>query len=279
MTVVNPTVAEATTQAATRPAAARFQHLFAHRDLLLAWTLRTIRARYKQSIIGGLWAVLQPTASTAIFSLVFTYFVAIDTGNIPYIVFSYVAMVPWTLFTTSITDMVDSLVANMNLVSKIYFPREILPISAMLARLLDYAIALALLIVLMIYYRIAFLTPYLLYLPIILAVQIALALGLGFIGAALNVFYRDVKHLIMLGLQIWLYASPIIYPVAKVPVWLRPYYFLNPMAGVIEAYRAILLSQQAPGSYLMSAGAISFVVLVIGYYFFKQVEFQFADVV
>ena len=257
----------------------RFKHLFAHRDLLLAWTLRTIRARYKQSIIGGLWAILQPTASTLVFSIVFTYFVKIDTAGIPYIVFSYVAMVPWTFFTTSISDMVESLVGNMNLVSKIYFPREILPIAALLARLLDFAIAIALLILLMLYYRVPFLTLNLLYLPLILAIQVALALGLGFIGAALNVFYRDVKHLITLGLQIWLYASPIIYPVAKVPEWLRPYYFINPMAGVIEAYRAVLLNQQTPDVTLITAGVIAVLVLAIGYFFFKQVEFQFADVV
>ena len=261
------------------PARDRFQHLLAHRDLLVAWTLRTIRARYKQSVLGGLWAILQPTASTIIFSLVFTYFVPIDTGGIPYIVFSYVAMVPWTLFTTSIADMVDSLVGNMNLVSKIYFPREILPLAALLARVLDFGIAVGLLILLMLYFRVPFLTPALLYLPIILVVQMALALGLGLIGAALNVFYRDVKHLIVLGLQLWLYASPIIYPVAKVPEWLRPYYFINPMAGVIESYRAVLLAQQAPGNYLITSACIAIIVLVAGYYFFKKVEFQFADVV
>ena len=269
------TVAEVTAGRSTN----RFKQLAAHRDLLGAWTLRTIRARYKQSIIGGLWAILQPTASTLVFSLVFTYFVKIDTAGIPYIVFSYVAMVPWTLFTTSISDMVDSLVGNMNLVSKIYFPREILPIAALLARLLDFGIAVALLLLLMFYYRIPFLTPNLLYLPLILAIQVALALGLGFIGAALNVFYRDVKHLIALGLQIWLYASPIIYPVAKVPAWLRPYYFVNPMAGVIEAYRVVLLNQQAPGASLFTAVVVALVVLAAGYLFFKQVEFQFADVV
>jgi lipopolysaccharide transport system permease protein len=275
MTVAEVTLAEGS---ATRPKS-RFKHLIAHRDLLMAWTLRTIRARYKQSIIGGLWAILQPTASTLVFSIVFTYFVKIDTAGIPYIVFSYVAMVPWTFFTTSISDMVESLVGNMNLVSKIYFPREILPIAALLARLLDFAIAIVLLILLLVYYRVPFLTPNLLYLPLILAIQGALALGLGFIGAALNVFYRDVKHLITLGLQIWLYASPIIYPVAKVPDWLRPYYFMNPMAGVIEAYRAVLLNQQTPDASLITAGVIAALVLVIGYFFFKQVEFQFADVV
>ncbi len=258
---------------------AKLSTLYSNRELLTAWTMRTIRARYKQSILGGMWAILQPTATAIIFSIIFTRFVKIDTGNIPYIVFSYTAMAPWTLFTSSISDMTDSLVANMNLVGKIYFPREILPIAAVLARLLDFAISLVLMALFMLVYRVEVNPTLLLFFPVILATQLCLALGLGFIGAALNVFYRDVKHIIALGLQIWLYASPIIYPIEQVPEWLRPYYFLNPMAGIIVSYRDILLKQQAPGYYLGISAVIAAVALVVGYRFFKRVEFQFADVV
>jgi lipopolysaccharide transport system permease protein len=258
---------------------AKLSTLYSNRELLTAWTMRTIRARYKQSILGGMWAILQPTATAIIFSIIFTRFVKIDTGNIPYIVFSYTAMAPWTLFTSSISDMTDSLVANMNLVGKIYFPREILPIAAVLARLLDFAISLVLMALFMLFYRVEVSPTLLLFFPVILATQLCLALGLGFIGAALNVFYRDVKHIIALGLQIWLYASPIIYPIEQVPEWLRPYYFLNPMAGIIVSYRDILLKQQAPGYYLGISAVIAAVALVVGYRFFKRVEFQFADVV
>ena len=133
---------------------AKLSTLYSNRELLTAWTMRTIRARYKQSILGGMWAILQPTATAIIFSIIFTRFVKIDTGNIPYIVFSYTAMAPWTLFTSSISDMTDSLVANMNLVGKIYFPREILPIAAVLARLLDFAISLVLMALFMLFYRV-----------------------------------------------------------------------------------------------------------------------------
>ncbi len=251
----------------------------AYRPLLSAWIVRTIRARYKQSFLGGLWAVIQPTMATIIFSIVFTYFVPIDTGGIPYVLFAYTAMAPWTFFTTALMDMVESLVINMNLVSKIYFPREILPIAALLARLLDFGIASLLLIAMMIYFRIAVDPITLLYLPAVVAIQMALALGLGFIGAALNVFYRDVKHLVTLVIQLWLYASPIIYPIERVPDWLRPYYFINPMAGIIQSYRDILLKQQIPGSYLFFSLAFAAVILLVGYRFFKKVEFQFADVV
>lgn len=250
-----------------------------HRPLLYAWIVRTIRARYKQSVLGGLWAIVQPTVATLIFSIVFTYFVPVDTGGIPYVLFSYVAMAPWTFFTTALADMVESLVINMNLVSKIYFPREILPIAALLARLLDFGIASILLIGLLIYFRVRIEPTALVFLPAVLAIQLALSLGLGFMGAALNVFYRDVKHIIALVIQVWLYATPIIYPINTVPAWLRPYYFLNPMAGIIEAYRDILLRQQGPSAYLLISLLIAAVVLLVGYRFFKKVEFQFADVV
>lgn len=253
--------------------------LYQQRDLLWAWTMRTIRARYKQSALGGLWAIIQPATAAIIFSVIFTYFVPIDTEGVPYLLFSYTAMVPWTLLTTSTGDMVDSLIANMNLVSKIYFPREVLPVAALLARLLDFSIASAVLTVLIFFFRVPIVPALLLYLPVILAAQLALMLGVGLIGAALNVFYRDVRHVVALGLQIWLYASPIIYPVDRVPERFRSYYFLNPMAGIIESYRDVLLYQKAPEGYLFIAVAIAATVLAFGYWLFKRLEFQFADVV
>jgi lipopolysaccharide transport system permease protein len=256
-----------------------FLTLYTYRDLLVAWTVRTVRARYQQSVLGGVWAVLQPAATVAIFTIIFTRFVPIDTGGIPYVVFSYSAMVPWLLFSTSITDMVDSLVGNMNLISKIYFPREVLPLAALFARLLDFIIAESILIVLMIYYQMpVFITGWLL-LPFILLIQLVLALGIGFLGAALNVFYRDMRHLFVLVLQLWLYASPIIYPVTAVPERFQTLYFLNPMAGIIEAYRAVLLYEQMPGPYLGLSAIISLLILAIGYLFFKRVEPKFADVI
>lgn len=253
--------------------------LFRYRDLLEAWTWRIVRSRYQQSVLGGLWAIIQPAATVAIFSLIFNRFMHLDTGGVPYVIFSYATMVPWTLFATSLSDMVNSLVDNMNLVAKIYFPREILPISATSARLIDFGIASVVLVVLMILFQVPpFLTGWL-YLPLILVTQIALGLGLGLAGAALNVFYRDIKHLIALGLQVWMYASPVIYPSSIVPEQLRPLYFLNPMAGIIEAYRNVLLYQKLPDVYLIWAALASFAILLAGYWFFKRVDFQFADVV
>lgn len=256
-----------------------FRRLIQTRDLLQAWTWRIIRARYQQSVLGGLWAIIQPAATVAIFSIIFTLFVRVDTGGIPYVLFSYATVVPWTLFSTSLTDLTDSIVGNMNLVTKIYFPREVLLIAATFARLIDFGIASALLLVLMMFYRIPLFGINWLYLPIVLFIQVALALGLGFIGAALNVFYRDVKHLIGLGLQIWLYASPVIYPVSAIPQELRLVYFVNPMAGILASYRDILLFGQSPGSYLIWSAFAAFSLMLLGYWFFKRLEFQFADVV
>jgi lipopolysaccharide transport system permease protein len=249
------------------------------RDLLLAWTGRTIRARYQQSLLGWLWAIVQPAAQVAIFTVIFTLFVRIDTGDTPYPVFSYVALVPWTLLGASLSDMSQTLVANMNLVAKIYFPREILPIAAMLARLMDFGVAVGLLVLLMLYYQVPAFPAGWLCLPLILAIQLALMLGLGLACAAANVFFRDVQSLLALGLQLWFYASPIIYPVSMVPESLRRFYFLNPMAGVLEAYRDVLLNRQWPGTYLIPSAIAAVAVLLIGYWFFKRVEFQIADIV
>lgn len=253
--------------------------VFQSKDLLLAWTNRTIRGRYQQSLLGWLWAIVQPVASVAIFSVIFTMFVPVDTGSIPYPVFSYVAVVPWAFLSTSLQDMTISLVQNMSLVTKVYFPREVLPVAAMLARLLDFAVAAVVLVFLMVLYRVELFAAGLIFLPVILAVQIMLVLGLGLITSAANVFYRDVQPLLTLVVQLWFYASPIIYPVSLVTEQYQFLYFLNPMAGILEAYRAVLLYQTLPGSSLVVAGVISAVVLVFGYWLFKRVEFQFADIV
>lgn len=248
-------------------------------ELLWAWTVRTIKARYQQSLLGGTWAVVQPAAAAIIFSVVFTRFVPIDTAGVPYLVFSYAALAPWTLFSGSVTDMVESLVGNMNLIGKIYFPREVLPAAAALARLLDFAIAFAILIVLLLVYRLpVFTTPWLT-LPVILLVQTMFTVGLGLAGAALNVFYRDMRHLFILVLQLWMYASPVIYPVSAVPEQYRGIYFLNPMAGILAAYRAVLFDQQLPGPYFLLASVLSLLTLAGGYLFFRKVERRFADVV
>lgn len=248
-------------------------------DLLVAWTRRSLRARYQQSLLGGAWAVLQPVAQVAILTLVFTRFVPIDTSPVPYAVFSYVAVLPWTFFSTGVTDMVSSLVDNMSLVTKIYFPREIFVFGAVLARLVDFLIASLVLLALMVYFQLPLFSPAWLLLPGVLLVQLTLMAGLGLLGAAIHVFYRDIRYVLLLGLQLWLYLSPVIYPASRIPEDLRDLYYLNPMAGVLTAYREILLHGQLPGQYLLTAALIAVVLFVVGYAVFKRLELQFADVV
>ena len=243
------------------------------------WTSRTIKGRYQQSYVGWLWAVIQPIATVIIFTILFTYFVPIDTGDTPYPVFSYVAVVPWTFLASSLTDMTNSLIGNMNLITKIYFPREALPLADMFARLLDFGVSATLLVLLIVYYQVPINPPGWLSLPIILIIQMALISGLGFTTSALSVFSRDIQPLLTLGLQLWFYASPIIYPVSVVPERFRTLYFLNPMAGILEAYRDVLIRGVLPGEYLIISAIESLLILVIGYWFFKRVEPVFADII
>jgi len=254
-------------------------NLFQSWDLLREWTSRNIRARYQQSVLGWFWAIIQPAAQAAIYTIVFTLVVRVDTGNIPYVLFSYLAMVPWTLLATSLVDMSNSLVDNMSLVNKIYFPREVLPIAAMLARLMDFGVATLLIVILMLIYKPPVFALGILFVPVILFVQLVLMLGIGLATAAANVFVRDIRSLMVLGIQLWFYATPIIYPASAVPENLRPYYYLNPMNGIIESYRDVLLRSQVPGPYLLSSVVISLLIFALGYWFFKRVEFQFADIV
>ena len=253
-----------------------------YRELIYAWTYRTVQARYQQSLLGVLWAIAQPVAQVAIYSFIFTIIVQVDTGGIPYPIFNFAAMAPWLFFSASLTDMVGSLVVNMNLVKKIYFPREILPIAAMLARLLDFGIGLLIIFALMLFYDLPIFPSQLLMLPVIILIQIVLMAGLGLIGSALNVFYRDIQHVFTLLIRIWMYACPVVYPIAQIPERYQRIYFLNPMSGIIEGYRAVILYGEFPdhtGYSLSVAAAVSGVIFIIGWAVFKFAEPKFADIV
>ncbi len=254
-------------------------NLWGQRELLGVWTAREVRIRYKQSVLGVLWALLQPLAFTFMFTVVFSYVVQVPTDGIPYPIFSFTALLPWTLLTASISFGVPSLVGNMNLVTKIYFPREILPLAAMFAALVDFLVASLIYVAMLLWYRLP-LYPTALLLPLLLVVQTALALGLVLLGAAALVFYRDIRFVVPLTLQLWLYASPVIYPASLVPAQWQWLYALNPMVGLLEGYRAILLHGVWPSpATLAPAVVISTVLLVAGYAWFKRVEPSFADMI
>jgi len=255
------------------------QTLYHYRDLLWLWTAREIRVRYKQSLLGVAWAVLQPLVLTVVFTLVFSRLVQIDTDGVPYPVFAYAALVPWTFFATSLSFGIPSLINNLNLVGKIYFPREILPLANIGAALLDFGMAALVYAAMMLIYHIP-LTINVLWVIPLLALQITLTIGVTLIGAALIVFFRDVRFVIPLLTQVWMYASPVIYPASLVPPQYQLLYFLNPMAGIIDGYRRALVYGQPPlAPAILLATITSVIVLCIGYVTFKRSEPLFADLI
>lgn len=253
--------------------------LWLHRELLWVWAAREVRVRYKQSLLGAGWAILQPLALTLMFSLVFTLVVPIPTADVPYPIFAYTALLPWTFLASSISFGVPSLVNNMNLVTKIYFPREVLPLATIAAAGVDFLVGGLVLVGMMLWYRVP-LYPTALLLPVLLLIQMILTFGVTLIGATALVFYRDVRFLVPLFLQLWLYASPVIYPVSLIPARWRGLYFLNPMAGLLEGYRAVLLYGHWPDRQaLATAAVVALALAVVGYSWFKRLEPRFADLI
>lgn len=255
------------------------RRLFAYRELLLNWTLRQIRVRYKQSLLGIAWAILQPLSMMLVFTVVFSLFAKIPSDGIPYPIFSYTALLPWTMFATSISFGVPSVVQNMDLVTKVYFPREILPISAVMAAFVDFAVASVVFAALMVHYRVP-VTWHLVWVPILLVLQVVLTLGLVLTASAINVFYRDIRFVVPLAMQIWMYATPIIYPMSSVPERLRFLYMVNPMAPIIDGYRKLILFSETPEPrHLAMAALLSLTLCFGGYWYFKRAEMHFADLI
>jgi lipopolysaccharide transport system permease protein len=250
-----------------------------YRDLLWLWAAREVRVRYKQSLLGVAWAILQPLALTVVFTLIFSLMVRVDTQGIPYPIFAYSALVPWTFFSTALSFGIPSLVNNMNLVTKIYFPREVLPLASIGAAFVDFAAAAVVFVGMLILYGVRPDAHALWIIPL-LGIQLVLTMGVTLLGSATIVFFRDVRFVVPLLIQVWMYATPIIYPTDLVPESLRPYYFLNPMAGIIDGYRRALLMGEAPQmTALLLSAVISCLLLVLGYALFKRVEPLFADLI
>ena len=260
---------------------AHVQNLVRFRELIGMWAFREIRVRYKQSLLGAAWAVLQPLALMLIFTFVFSQIARIPTDE-PYPIFSYTALLPWQLLATSITFGVNSLINNMNLVTKTYFPREVLPLGVIGAALFDFLIASSIFVLLMIYYDVQ-VTIYFLWIPVFLVIQIFLMLGVSLIGAALTVFYRDVRFVVPLAIQLWMYATPIIYPLELVDRSLPQYrtlYALNPMVGIVESYRNVILRGVPPNfTDLGLAAAVSIILFIVAYIIFKRLEVLFNDLI
>lgn len=256
-----------------------WRELWEYRELLYFLVWRDIKVRYKQTALGAAWAVIQPFFSMIVFSIFFGMLAHMPSEGIPYPVFTYVALVPWTFFANALTMASNSLVEQERVITKVYFPRLLVPAAAVLAGLVDFAIAFVVLLGMMLFYGIlpgwAVLT-----LPFFILLAAATALAVGLWLAALNVQYRDVRYTIPFIIQFWLFATPVVYPSSLVPQAWRALYGLNPMAGVVEGFRwALLGNVPAPGPILAVSTLTVIVLLVGGLYYFRHMEESFADII
>jgi lipopolysaccharide transport system permease protein len=256
------------------------RQLITYRELLAAWTVRDVKVRYKQTFLGIAWAVIQPLSLMLIFTLVFAGFMKLPPEQgLPYPLFAYAGLLAWTLTATSLSFAVTSLTRNAYVLTTTYFPRDILPISAVAASGADFALAGLVFAGLIVAYQVR-VSTWLALVPLILVIQLALTIGLALWASALNVFWRDVHFVVPLALQLWLYASPIVYPIRLVPPQWSFIYRSNPMAGLVEGYRAVVLRASPPDwGALAGAAAVSAAILVSGYIYFKHAEPEFADVI
>jgi len=253
--------------------------LWPYRELLYFFVWRELKVRYRQTLLGALWIVLQPVVSMVVFSVLFGRLLGVPSGDIPYPLFAYAALLPWNYFASSLNRSSTSLVSNAHLLTKVYFPRLLLPIAAVLSGLVDFGIAFLVFIGLVFYYGVTLQLTILL-LPAFLLLAMLTALAFGLWLTALNVRFRDVNYIIPYLIQVWMYATPVIYGSTLIPERFRFLLALNPMTGVVEGFRWALLGQgSAPGPILAVSAAIVLALLVSGLYFFRQMERSFADVV
>jgi lipopolysaccharide transport system permease protein len=255
------------------------KEIWKYRELLYFLTKRDIKVRYKQTFLGGLWAIIQPLFSMIVFTLFFGKLAGVPSDGIPYSVFVYAGLLPWTYFSNALSSSGNSLIESQNLIKKIYFPRLIIPASASLAGLLDFFVAILVLGFLMIYYRFLPGVEIILF-PVLVGLTFLCAVGVGMWLSALNVEYRDIRYVIPFLIQIWMFVSPVIYPVKMIGESYRWLLALNPMGGIIAAYRASLLGYKpVDWSLLMISTSIILTLFVSGVYYFRRMEKNFADVV
>jgi len=256
----------------------RFDEIWAYRELLYFLVWREIKVRYKQTALGVGWAVAQPFCTMVVFSLVFGKLGRLPSDGLPYPVFAYAALLPWQLFAFALTESSQSVVANQRLITKVYFPRLIVPIASVCVGLLDSLISFVVLIGLMAYYGLTP-GPAVATVPLWMLVAVLTALSVGVWLAALNVRYRDIRYTLPLLTQLWLLATPVAYSLSLVPAEWRPLYALNPMVGVVEAFRWALLGGRELSYAVWVSAAVSIVVLIGGLFYFRRTERTFADVI
>ena len=255
------------------------REVWAYRELLYFLVWRDIKVRYKQTVMGVAWAVLQPVMTMVIFSFIFGSLANLPSDGIPYPIFTYTALLPWQLFSQSLSQSTSSLVTSKNLITKIYFPRLVIPVASPLSSLVDFFISLVVLVGLMIFYKIE-LTPRIIYLPFMIAFAVLASLSVSLWLSSLNVRYRDIQHTIPFIIQFWQYATPIAYSISIIPEEWRMLYGLNPMVGVVEGFRWALLGKTVDLGFPFYLSILIVVILFIGGLIsFKKMEDTFADII
>ena len=262
--------------ALTRDLREMAEELVEYRELLTEMTKRDLLLRYKQTVMGFGWAIFMPLVNTAVFSVIFTRVAPIDTG-VPYPLFAFSGLLTWNFFASTLRFSVNSLVSNMSLVTKVYFPRELFPLTAMLVSVVDLLVGSLVLIAMMIYYGVSP-SPMLLCIPVVLLVQMTFTMGVGLLLAMANLFYRDVKYLFEVVITVWMFATSVVYPIGRLGGRLGMLAMLNPMTPIIDAYREILLFHRSPftGPFL-AATAVSVLCLGVAWLTFHRAEFRFAE--
>jgi len=253
--------------------------LLTYRELVFFLGWRDVKVRYKQTVLGALWAILQPVVTMLVFSFFFGRLAKMPSDGVPYPVFSYTALVPWTLFSTGLTQASNSLVNGANLLRKVYFPRLVMPLASVLTSLVDFTLAFSVLVVMMLFY--GFMpTARVLTIPALVLLAIATSLGAGLWLAAFNVRFRDVRYVVPFLVEIWLLVTPIAYPSSLLTEFWRPFYAINPMVGVVEGFRwALLATDTAPGPMILVSSSAAALLLVSGVFVFRRMERNLADVV
>ncbi|RPA68419.1 ABC transporter permease [Cyclobacteriaceae bacterium YHN15] len=254
-----------------------FEELWRYKDLLYFLTVRGIKARYAQSILGIGWAIIQPLFTTLVFTVVFGGLAKVDSDGMPYILFSYLALWPWNYFSGTLNESANSLITNAGMITKVYFPRLILPLAAIFSKLLDFIISFVVLLLLLIYFKVI---PgiQIIWLPVLLIQLLMTSLGIGMILSAMAVQYRDVKYALSFIVQLLLYGAPVVYSTTAVPEQYQFLYSLNPMVGVIEGIRAMFLSRPIPWDWIWPGSIVAIIFFVFGLFYFRRMEKVFADV-
>jgi lipopolysaccharide transport system permease protein len=257
----------------------KLKELWEYRELLYFLTWRDVKVRYKQTVIGAAWAIIQPFFTMVVFSLFFGKLAKIPSDGIPYPIFAYAALVPWTFFANGLSQSSNSLVGSANLIKKIYFPRLVMPISGVVSGVVDFVLAFIVLLGMMLFYHILP-TANVIWLPFFLLLAFVTSLGVGLWLSAMNVQFRDVRYVVPFLTQFWLFATPIAYPSSLLSEPWRTIYGLNPMVGVVEGFRwALLRTNTAPGPIIIVSTLAALAILVSGAYYFRRMEKTFADVV